>query len=102
MSYAILYTNVSRRLKQLDEQVSNLQERHDKDWGEWEKVREDLVAVTRLASDLENIPDQDALKRHEHQKKCDVCPLYYWMHSTSYIITYALNLINKKQQQESR
>jgi len=72
MSYAILYRNVSQRLKQLDERVSKFERGIEEDQLEWDKVRQDLVSVTRLASNLENLTDQDDTKLYKQYSRWSV------------------------------
>lgn len=55
MSYNSVYANVSRRLKLLEQRILALENDRVTNRHEWERVRRDLIAVTRVTSNLENI-----------------------------------------------
>jgi len=59
-------------LKQLDERVSKFERGIEEDQLEWDKVRQDLVSVTRLASNLENLTDQDDTKLYKQYSRWSV------------------------------
>lgn len=55
MSSALVYANVGRRLRALDERMSMLEYKNSTNRNDWENIRRDLIAVTHIVNNLEGI-----------------------------------------------